>query len=163
MEANGTKFPRYYNPEAKYGNGYMAFNFGTWGGIIHGGPYRQRPGHLPGIKMAQEIHEKCFITIPTKDFQVPNVFAMRAGILQGVMILKKHRELYVGCAGGIGRTGLYLGCMSKLMLDYWNLPTDPVQLVRDIYLPRACETQEQEDYVRGFVTIDLVEAVRCIA
>ena len=61
--------------------------------------------------------------------------------------------------GGIGRTGLFMGCMAKVMVDYANytkarkpLPSDPVDYVRSHYMCHAIETLEQQAYVRGFDT-----------
>ena len=51
----------------------------------------------------------------------------------------------VGCLGGQGRTGLFLALLAKV----WGI-ADPVKYVRRVYLRRAVETRDQEEWVADF-------------
>ncbi len=109
---------------------------------IYGGPYYQRPDELKGVKMAAEIQAHCDVDIPTVDFSVPDVAHLRAGMLRAVGLMAEGHDLYVGCMGGIGRTGLFMAGMAKVQ-DISN----PVEFVRHEYYPHAVETDEQRKYI----------------
>ena len=109
---------------------------------LAGGPYRNRPVGTYGVKMAMEIDEPCDVDIPTRDFDVPDRDDLIRGVEQGLDAMWDTRMVYVGCMGGIGRTGLYMAAMAKL-LGY----DDPVQYVRDEYYSHAVETKQQMEYI----------------
>lgn len=132
---------------------------GAVNGMLFGGKFRnyvQGTRRLVGVKMAAEISHPHEISIPTNDFSVPKLGVMEAGILEGLRNLSEGNDLYAGCMGGIGRTGLYMGCMAKVCIDYHGGEymgfTDPVTLVRATYLGHALETDEQQAYARDFPT-----------
>ena len=132
-----------YNFDAgKIINGWMPFEFAGRKFPIYGGPYRAKPDNVPGVKMAEEIKAPCEIDIPTRDFDVPDVSTFKQGLAWGVSCLMEHGDLYVGCMGGIGRTGLYMAGLAKLMGV-----ENPVGYVRQYYIPHAVETQQQQDYI----------------
>lgn len=81
---------------------------------LYGGPYHKRPGNIQGIKMAEEILAPCSIAIDTKDFSVPDVIDLQLGLYAGIALLIKNGSMYVGCMGGVGRTGLYMAAMAKI-------------------------------------------------
>lgn len=114
---------------------------------VHGGPYRQRPeGHF-GVKMAAEIKAPCDVSIPTEDYSVPDVKALSDGLTQTLKFMAQNRKapVYVGCMGGIGRTGLFMAVMAKAFgVDA------PVPYVRQFYYGHAVETQEQREFVEAF-------------
>src|SRR5271166_4838953 len=97
---------------------------------IVGGPYRLKPSNYYGIKMAEEINSDCVISIPTRDFDVPDTGRLIAGLYCGITLAQQRAPLWVGCMGGIGRTGLYFGALAKVMAKYQKLtklrPIDPV-------------------------------------
>jgi hypothetical protein len=112
---------------------------------IFGGPYFHKPERMAGVKMAVEIDLPCDISVPTRDYSVPNEKDLRAGLVAAVDLLAAGRELYAGCYGGIGRTGLFMACMAKAA----RVP-DPVAWVRQTYNPHAVETPEQQAFVKAF-------------
>lgn len=139
--------------------------FGNVVGFVYGGPFRKYvPGtrRLVGVKMAAEINHPHEISIPTEDFSVPDVKDMQIGMQQAITALISGNDIYAGCMGGIGRTGLFMGCMAKLVRDYNRhskgvpVPSDPVVYVRTHYMGHAIETEEQQDYVRTFDTAPLI-------
>lgn len=118
-----------------------------WGSTykVFGGRYVDRPDNMVGVKMAEEINRPCDINIPTRDFSVPKVEHMTDGLRQGVQLIAQGKPLYVGCMGGIGRTGLYLAILAKA----WGI-NDPVAFVRSTYFSHAVETEQQRQYVEAF-------------
>ncbi|QIN95302.1 tyrosine phosphatase family protein [Stenotrophomonas phage vB_SmaS_DLP_3] len=113
--------------------------------IVFGGPYKKKPDHMVGVKMAVEIDRPFTIEVPTVDFQVPSMQDMEEGIDKAVTEILKGKQLYVGCMGGIGRTGLFLACLAKVFGE-----KDPVKYVRAEYLSHAVETIPQQKFVANF-------------
>lgn len=140
----------------------MPVHYGDLQGTIYGGRFKNyEPGtrRLIGIKMAQEIDHPAEVRVDTEDYSVPTVEDMRHGMVAALDALAAGKDIYVGCMGGTGRTGTFMGCMAKLMSDYDREANvgDPVLYVRRFYRPHAIETKEQENYVRTFDTGPLLE------
>lgn len=112
---------------------------------IAGGPYLNRPAEFRGVKMAVEIKEPCDINIPTRDYSVPMTGDLTSGLDRAVRMLLHGEPLYVGCYGGVGRTGLFLAVLAKAFGI-----ADPVAFVRAGYNQHAVETKQQGEYVRDF-------------
>ena len=147
----------------------IPFEFHTIRGYIYGGPFKAfEPGtrRLVGVKMAEELDFIHDIDIPTRDYSVPDPQDMEDGMIEALQALHDGHDIYVGCMGGIGRTGLFMGCMTKLLIDLEALPeaSDPVAYVRKHYIPHAIETSDQQTYVRTFDTTKVqAEAMRLVA
>ncbi len=115
--------------------------------LLHGGPFRHAPASMAGLclleappVLAQHAH------MPIEDFHVPEDQAAVEAALKGVFTeLLRGRPVYVGCAGGWGRTGLMLSLIAKVAGEL-----DPVAYVRRHYTPRAVETDAQHRYVQEF-------------
>lgn len=140
----------------------MHVELGRIKGMIFGGPFRKYvPGtrRLIGVKMAAEIDHPHEISIPTEDFSIPEFNDMEQGMVHAITYMAEGYDVYAGCMGGIGRTGLFMGCMAKLMKDMGEPVYDPVKYVRHHYKAHAIETQEQQDFVRTFDTTYLQEFV----
>jgi len=127
---------------------YMYLPFGNAMVRIFGGPYRDRPANLPGVKMAEEIKAPCDVDIPTRDFDVPDIRTMQWGIAKTLWLLRTRGDIYVGCMGGIGRTGLFMAVLTQV-LEGKDGP-DAIREVRRQYKTHAVETQQQQDYVADF-------------
>lgn len=124
---------------------------------ICAGPYRDKPVVYPGVKLAAELDDPCAIELPIKDFGVPDKKACERAIYATMVLMWQGATPYVGCMGGKGRTGVFLGVMAKVSLrstrSVWRLTyPDPVDWIREVYRPEAIETVEQERYVRTFNT-----------
>lgn len=137
----------------------VVVSMGKIHGTVFGGRfvlYRQGTRRLIGVKMAEEINHPHEISIPTEDFSVPSETDMAIGILASLKFMLEGSDIYAGCMGGIGRTGLFMGCMAKVCLDYHGGEymgyNDPVKLVRGEYKSHAIETSEQQAFVRNFDT-----------
>lgn len=129
----------------------MQFRLGRLQTDIAGGPYRDKPLMYEGVKMAAEIPAECLISIPTRDFDVPDEQVFKQGLQRAVMAIDLGLPLYVGCMGGIGRTGLFLAGMAKIMTEYrkkMHRPQfDPILYVRQQYIPHAVETKQQVEFI----------------
>ena len=55
------------------------------------------------------------------------------------------KQVYVGCMGGVGRTGLFMALLAKAA----NVK-NPVSWVRATYDSHAVETKEQKAYVEAY-------------
>jgi protein tyrosine phosphatase len=121
------------------------FKFGWVDRKVLAGSYYHRPKTHHGIKMAVEIDAAHTISIPTRDFSVPSMDAMQEGMREALELIAKDEPVYVGCMGGIGRTGLFLACLAKV-LGY----PKPVGYVRANYSPLAVETSRQMQFVQDF-------------
>lgn len=103
-----------------------------------------------GVKMAKEIDMPCDVSVPTADFKTPPVQSMQEGVRKTLEAMARGERVYVGCMGGIGRTGLFMACLAKALgVD------QPVAWVRKHYIPHAVETKEQGEYVRKFDIVPL--------
>lgn len=114
--------------------------------VVAGGPYRQRPEGYAGVKMAKEISAECAVDIPTHDFQVPDKKLLYMGLLKAVNLMLAGEPLYVGCMGGVGRTGLFMAILAKAFGV-----KNPVKFVRAHYMPHAVETPQQQEFVKKFI------------
>jgi hypothetical protein len=157
-------------PDPNVGNGAILVDFLREHRIIYGGPYRHRPSHLPGIKLAREIAEPCDVDCPIADFSIPDYRDALRGVYEALRLLSRHEAIYLGCMGGWGRTGLFMALLVKSCRDFrfhdsgrigqdlverLNDPSsevNPVSLVRRDYSPRAIETKAQEWFVHQFPT-----------
>ena len=102
------------------GNGSIPLRIGNLINVPHvfGGPYRDIHEGMFGVKMAAEIRQACDVDIPTRDFCVPEYDAVKRGVVLALMAMINGQDVYAGCMGGIGRTGLFLGVLAKVQIDY---------------------------------------------
>lgn len=98
------------------------------------------------VKMAREINVPCDVSIPTVDFDTPNVDDLAAGLTTAVDALLLGTPLYVGCMAGKGRTGLFMAVLAKAFGV-----ENPVEYVRKHYYAHAVETRDQYKFVTDFV------------
>lgn len=147
----------------KVGNGNIPLRIGNLIDTkVHGGPYRELPFDMFGVKMAVEIKEPCNVDIPTQDFNVPEVSDLRAGVVKALMAMMNNEVVYAGCMGGIGRTGLFLAALAKVQIEYRKSKhragrgDDPVLYVRNHFIPHAVETEQQKQFIADFDVSDIV-------
>ena len=126
---------------------FCPVRFGPSIRYLYGGPYRKKPEGMKGVKMAAEINAQCDVSVPTRDYCVPDPKELEQGIRKTILMLAKGEKVYVGCMGGVGRTGLFMAVLLKAMGV-----KDPIKMVRECYSPHAVETEEQEAFVRDFDT-----------
>lgn len=119
---------------------------------VAGGPYMQKPEGFWGVKMAEEINAQCEVDLPVRDFCTPTQEAAAEALCDVVELVVQGKPLYVGCMGGIGRTGLMLALLAKS----WGIP-DPVGFVRATYYAHAVETKEQQQFIQDFIVPEEVK------
>jgi len=142
---------------------------------VMGGPYREKPEGIRGVKLAQEINAACDVRLDIPDFGIPAVHAVDDALFQTLKVLCEDGVIYLGCAGGIGRTGMFMALLMKtigiLNLEaeektWWcrfkkffggspnhsdlGMRNFPVQWVREEYLSTAVETDEQYSFVSHY-------------
>jgi protein-tyrosine phosphatase len=98
-----------------------------------------------GVKMAEEIEAPCNVDIPTRDYDTPSLKKLDAGLKRTVKAILAGKQVYIGCMGGMGRTGLFLAILAKA----FGVEA-PVEYVRKHYYKHAVETKEQYRFVREY-------------
>lgn len=83
------------------------------------------------------------IYLPVKDYNVPSNPQDLVDAFD--KILADHRNAYVGCFGGVGRTGLFMSCFLKYIGE-----SEPLARVRREFNLHAVETPEQEKFLADF-------------
>lgn len=123
---------------------YMPLILGGKAIKVYGGPYFNKPDDMFGVKLAKEIDLPCEINLPIEDFSVPNKAETKKALSKALHALRAGEDIYVGCMGGKGRTGLFMALLAK-MAGVKN----PIQYVRASYNSHAVETPEQEAFVKN--------------
>jgi hypothetical protein len=129
-------------PDARYRP--TTFTFDEQNFYIFGGPIAQAPEHAFRVRLAPEVRVDCEITVPVRDFGIPDNFDhWRAAALKLIRVGLKGKVMpYTGCMGGIGRTGMMLATIAKILGE-----DAPVAWVRTHYRRGAVETVAQERFV----------------
>jgi hypothetical protein len=123
--------------------GKLVLPFGCSTRTIYAGPYHDKPEGMFGVKMAAEIDAPYHISVPVQDFSVPDGTETVTKAAETVLeALAFNQKVYVGCMGGIGRTGLFLAILAKALGV-----EDPVMYVRGQYHKHAVETLRQLEFL----------------
>ena len=149
-------------------NGVLNLPLGWRGGFITltitGGPYDafeefdRAADRAYGVMVRAERSQgyKKHLHLPIHDFQVPDDdVRTHTAVRRALLAAVRGQEVFVGCMGGWGRTGLFLALMAKAV----GIP-EPVRYVRQHYTPRAIETDEQQAYVDNFDVSGIAGPVR---
>lgn len=113
---------------------------------VIGGPFRAAGAGVFGVCLLEGAVQGANVHMPIMDFQVPEDPAKAADALYWALLAgARGCQVYVGCMGGWGRTGLFLSLMAKTAGI-----AAPIVYVRKNYTSRAVETAEQERYVADF-------------
>ena len=132
-------------PRPVWGNGVLPLVIGGHLFPVYGGPYRNTVNAegIFGVKLDPLQKLPCALDVPVQDFGLPtDPEAFVDAAYRALKAVAAGKTVYVGCMGGIGRTGLFLAIMAKLCGE-----VDPVAYVRKFYLPHAVETRQQEEFV----------------
>jgi protein-tyrosine phosphatase len=100
--------------------------------------------------------------LPIPDFNVPEEKATRRCLWWLlVQTILKMELVFVGCAGGKGRTGVILALLTRIALGC----SGPVaiDIVRREYNPHAVETKAQEEFVSAFKITTLRAAYKAMS
>jgi hypothetical protein len=119
---------------------------------VHGGPFDLRPksdGQFNVCVRAERVPpDAIHAHLPIVDFEVPNPNQRKLvedTLFRALKAAIDGKQVYVGCMGGVGRTGLFMGLLAKAA----NI-SNPVSYVRANYDSHAVETKEQRKYVETF-------------
>jgi len=151
----------------------MVLDFPFGRRMIWGGPWDDRKDcqftNTPvTVKLEERRNGKSDIDFFIQDYGVPDDEYTRRMLAQMIRELHGNTDMYVGCWGGMGRTGLVLGLLAKIArfsnsrwyeVSRWSL-FDPVKYVREYYRPEAVETTQQERFVRGLDVKPLIQMAR---
>lgn len=142
-----------------------SLTIGKW--TIYGASFKQaaRCNAEFKLKLAPELKDPAHHTLNIPDFGLPEA----TDVKEAIRLMEPHDTVFMGCFGGIGRTGTIIGCVlqhhrekvrNSVLFKLKQLigrplpkeftPSDPVQWVRENYIPHAIETEAQEDFVRRF-------------
>ena len=88
------------------------------------------------------------IAYPIRDYHTPDDLPGLNLALSAVSAhLSAGRNVAVHCMAGVGRTGIFLACLSRIVLQI-DGPT-AIQWVRE-YIPEALENEQQEEFVLNY-------------
>jgi protein-tyrosine phosphatase len=97
------------------------------------------------VRLAPEILADSEVTVRVEDFKVPED---EEAWLRAAKDLIRHalrgRRAFVGCRGGVGRTGMMIATVAKILGE-----TSPVFWTRRNWRREAIETLAQERFVQG--------------
>lgn len=153
-------------------NGYIWVTLGNTEYLLMGGPYRNRLETVPGVKLARELNLPCDIKLDIPDFDIPTMPDAEMALYKAFMLLKGTGALYAGCMGGIGRTGMFLALMMRVIWYLEDLqaeieneealnPTHPdvVKFIRQNYMSGAIETQRQITFINEFPALKVARFI----
>jgi hypothetical protein len=106
------------------------------------------------VKMAPEIRGiPCDFAVDCPDFGVPDRDDFTLALVKSIyMASYRGMKIFVGCHGGIGRTGMFVAAFAKCM----GFTGDPVGFARVKYDSRAVETKEQMAFVGSIDEVDVL-------
>ena len=100
------------------------------------------------LRLFYESNGLDVIHLPILDFDVPTQGDLRAAIDATLVRARAGKNIAVHCYAGYGRTGMFLACMARQVLD---LPAkEAIEWVRS-YVPTAVEVPEQVNVVKSFI------------
>ncbi len=117
--------------------------------IVAAGPYGEFQDYRVGVCLAPEVIANTGLVydviVQWPDFGIPDEYEVKQALVQTCMHLKYKNPVYIGCMGGIGRTGTFLALLCKMGGEQF-----PIAYVRMGYLSHAVETDQQMDFIRDF-------------
>lgn len=87
------------------------------------------------------------LQMPVLDFGLPTREALQETIPLVLAQLQEGKNLVVHCFAGLGRTGLFMACLAKQVLEMEG--AQAIHWVRQ-YLPTAVETSDQVQFVKDY-------------
>ena len=111
--------------------------------LMWGGPYRNCPDALgnKGFCLLEEPFGIYHTHLPVPDFGVPtDEKAVEKALRAALDLFLDGHPIYVGCMGGIGRTGMFMALIARCLGH-----KDPIAFIRSNYSPMAVETIPQEE------------------
>ena len=112
------------------------------------GPYRERVPGTFGVRLTEDrqLNMPCDLHFPIEDFGIPSARELEDFLIEIITVAQDGQVPYVGCYGGIGRTGMIVAALARTLV----ITDDPVGWARTNYLGHAVETREQRHLVATF-------------
>ena len=130
----------------------FGFNAAYYALKVHGGPFDKRPKGLSQFNVCVRAErvppDAIHAHLPIVDFEVPGPEQRQLvedTLFKALKAAIDGKHVYVGCMGGVGRTGLFMALLAKAA----NI-SNPVSFVRATYDSHAVETKDQRKYVETF-------------
>lgn len=110
---------------------------------------REECNFRAGLDLFKKYEEDSLqiIHCPITDFDVPDLPILVELVHQIKQYLDQGEKLNIHCFAGIGRTGLVLACLAKLVFNFG--PEQALNWVRQ-FVPEAVQTETQWQMVREF-------------
>ena len=141
-----------------YGHGSIQLNFGIGPfktrTTVYGGPIIAAPDGMVSVNLREEAPEFGTIQFLIPDFSIPGLIHTVDFLERLVPTLIDRGEVYVGCAGGTGRTGLVLALLAACAGE-----PHPIAYVRANYKKHAVETRDQEKFI-GYFPSNWIKDIR---
>jgi hypothetical protein len=138
-----------FEPEIKYMPLFFHWNGAWYDFEVAGGPFDARPvaGTFNVCVRAEHVPEHgVHAWLPILDFMVPSDKVMVKRVMRETLrAMLEGKQVFIGCMGGIGRTGLLMALLVKMAGH-----PKPVQYVRAHYDSHAVETEKQVRFIREF-------------
>lgn len=125
-------------------------------GWIAAGPTRELPSSHLLVRCAREIKvspDSIAFDVGTADFTTFDESVVKLHLPGILEALEDGERLYVGCAGGTGRTGTLLAILVAQHPAFSGQAA--IDYIRKVYRPHAIETPEQEEQVRRMAGLNL--------
>lgn len=127
-------------------------------GHIMAGPTREMPDGYQLVRCAKEIPvpgARIAFDVGTEDFSTFNETKLADNVPGILHALEAGERLYVGCMGGVGRTGTLLALL--VAQNPFFTGQTAIAYIRQVYVSHAVETAEQE---RQVITLAGVMSVK---
>ena len=159
------------DPEIKnLGHGYIEIVYEGRLMRVYGGSFLRSPllgTHIYRVCLAEEITDlKYEHKLPISDFSTPTLRDLVLSLDTVFNHTDGYDEIYAGCMGGYGRTGLFISAMVMVCQTEPNAALAR-EAVRGTIHPYCVETQSQfnllcelEDYLRDMPFSDVVTAFK---
>lgn len=118
---------------------------------LYCGSFRDHLPSVKGIKLAPELNLAANYELPIVDFSIPDIGEVLLLIDWMDNNTNEDCELYLGCNGGYGRTGLIAACV-LIAFEELSVPR-AIDWVRDQVHPHCIETRQQEQFVQDFADV----------
>ena len=131
---------------------FVEFSFKGVTRRMYGGSFFLAPDkkdYLTVNLMQEKPELDSAVYFPIRDYSIPNGREDLRQVFE--QILASDQDVYVGCFGGKGRTGLFMAAFLKYLGNQ-----DPIPTVREQYNVHAVETKDQDNYVMEFYSLEVV-------
>ena len=151
------EYPGSYNPEAsrRRMDAFLETGINTFFDLTQS---HELPSYEQVLKEQARIYETDaqYLRFAIRDHGVPSVATMTNLLNEMDKALENGRGIYVHCWGGVGRTGITVGCY---LVRHGRSNEEALDLVQklyktrpgDHYLPRSPETDEQVQFVMNWI------------